>query len=81
MPMDIRILKTTYPCCGGPAIIDAMTLLPRETYNKKCPRCKTGYQVERTAITTTFGWIDTLEWLDKATNLYTHIYGVPYRAN
>lgn len=73
--MPNRTIRTTYPCCNGLAKLVALTLLPRQTYNRVCPECATTYLVERTTHQVSFGTIDQLDWTDKASRIYTRKYG------
>ena len=75
MALEIRRLKTVYPCCNGRAILVALAAVPRETYSRTCPECRTRYLVERRAIPCKLGIIDVLDWTDTATRLYRRMYG------
>lgn len=56
-------LHTIYPCCGGRARILALVDIPREVYDRRCPRCGKQWCVERRIAVMRYGArIDILEW-------------------
>jgi hypothetical protein len=58
-----QTLKTTYPCCGKPARIDVVNLVPRQKYVRVCNRCRRIWEVERTTLSEQDGMrIDRLDW-------------------
>lgn len=63
MALVRRVLNTTYPCCGGRSRIVALALLPRETYERQCPRCGQKWGIERRPLRQdSIMAIDKLEW-------------------
>jgi transcription elongation factor Elf1 len=63
MALARRVLNTRYPCCGGRARIVALVLLPRETYERQCPRCGQRWDIERRPLRQDADMaIDKLEW-------------------
>jgi transposase-like protein len=57
------LLYTKYPCCGGRSRFRAIKSVPRETYERRCPRCGRRWNVERrTSVEEQDKRIDILEW-------------------
>ena len=56
-------LNATYPCCNGRARFVATNHIPREHYERRCPRCGTNWDVRRmTASDNGDVRIDIIEW-------------------
>lgn len=75
MAVQVRQVRTVYPCCGRRSLFRVTTVLPRESYDRRCPECGTRYLVERRTRNIGPTILDILEWTDKATRLYQEIYG------
>jgi hypothetical protein len=44
------VLRSIYPCCGGPARFATVDGIPVEVYGRRCPKCDTRWTVRRARL-------------------------------
>ena len=65
--MDTRRVQTEYPCCKGRAWFDRIYDVPRQRYDRTCPRCNAKWTVDLTTRRRTNALtIDIAEWMPEA---------------
>lgn len=61
--MTTTMLRPTYPCgCGARARLAAIHTVPRQRYERTCPRCNINWTITRETMREGAIRMDRLEW-------------------